>query len=81
MAEQYRWVIATDDGTGRVQYIKRIDYTGRRWIFEFVDEIKDALRYPIAKRAYEECDFLTRRGGSGHKRVWKRRSVQNSRSK
>lgn len=68
MAEQFRWVIETDNGHGKIQYIKHIDYTGRRWIFEFVDKIEDALRYPIEKRAYDECDFLTRRGGSRYKK-------------
>ena len=56
--EQFRWVIEATRPDGAVEYVKWINIGGRKMSVDFVSAIEDALRYPIERRAHEDCDLL-----------------------
>ena len=66
MYKGFRWVLESNI-QGRKEYLTKVEYTGQKWIFEFSEDISKALRYPIRKRADDDCDFFNRRGTSHYK--------------
>ena len=61
MKEGFKWILESKLN-GKVCYLARVEYTGKKWIFGYSDDMSKALRYPNRKRADDDCEFFNRRG-------------------
>lgn len=57
---QFRWILEATRPDGTVEYVSKAEFDGHIRI-EYSDSMDQALRYPIERRAYEDCEYFNRK--------------------
>ena len=59
---QFRWILEAERSDGTVEYVGKASFDGHAIEIGYTDSKDKALRYPIERRADEDCEYFNHKG-------------------